>query len=68
MKIKPLFEQSEIGSISIEKLLEKYGIGDVEEYIKGNTIEPTTNYDNIDEWCELVNNYMKEGGQNINQE
>ena len=66
MKIKPLFTQDE--EISIHTVLEKYGIDDVEEYLKGNTIEPTTNYDNINEWCELVNKYMKEGDSKINQE
>ena len=66
MNIKSRFDTEE--EININSVLKKYGIKNVEEYLKGNTIEPTTNYDNIDEWCELVHKYMKEGGQNINQE
>ena len=66
MNIKPLFNN--ISEINISSILTKYGVDNVESYLKGNSIEPTTNYDNIDEWCEILNKYMKEGGSNINQE
>lgn len=60
MKIKPLFD--DIRDVTIDSILTKYGIDNVEEYLKGNSIEPTTNYDNIDEWCEMLNKYC-EGGE-----
>ena len=66
MKIRQMFD--EVEDISIESILTKCGVDDIESYLKGNSIEPTTNYDNIDEWCEILNKYMKEGGSNINQE
>lgn len=66
MKINPMFD--DIQEINISSILTKCGVDGVESYIKGNSIEPTTNYDNIDEWCEILNKYMKEGGSNINQE
>jgi hypothetical protein len=66
MKINQLY--SSISDISIESYLQKCGVDDIESYLKGNSIEPTTNYDNIDEWCHTLNKYMKEGGSNINQE
>jgi len=66
MKIKQLY--SDIKDISIESYLQKCGVEDIESYLKGNSIEPTTNYNNIDEWCKVLNKYMKEGGSNINQE
>ena len=55
MKINNLFNQDE--EITIESYLSKCGVEDVKEYIKGMTVEPTTHYDNIDEfakgmrWC-----------------
>ena len=64
MKIKSLFTQDE--ELSIDSILQKYGIQNVKEYLKGNTVEPTTNYDNIDEWCGLINKYVNGGGQNVN--
>lgn len=66
MKINPMFD--DVNEIDISSILTKYGVDDVESYLKGNSIEPTINYDNIDEWCEMLNKYMKEGGSNINQE
>lgn len=66
MKVKHLFDLTE--DITIESYLKKCGVEYVEEYLKGNTIEPTTNYKNINEWCELLHKYTEEGGQNINQE
>ena len=66
MKINPMFD--DVNEIDIESILTKYGVDDVESYLKGNSIEPTTNYDNIDEWCETLNKYIKGGGSNINQE
>ena len=66
LKIKKLFE--DIIDINIQSILTKYGIDNVEAYLKGNTTEPTTNYDNIDEWCELLNSYCEGGGYNVNQE
>ena len=64
MKIKQLY--SDISDVSIESYLQKCGIDDVESYLKGNSIEPTTNYDNIDKAKELILKYTEEGGQNFN--
>ena len=66
MKIKPLFNN--VSDVNILKYLEKCGIDNVDRYLKGNSIEPTTNYDNIDKAKELILKYTKEGGYNINQE
>ena len=57
MKIKAMFD--DVYEIDITSILNKYGVDDVEEYLKGNTVEPTTNYDNIDEWCEVLNKYIE---------
>ena len=56
MKIKPLFDN--VSDVNIHSYLEKCGIDDVDRYLKGNSIEPTTNYDNIDEWCIELNKYI----------
>ena len=66
MKIKPLFDN--VSDVNIHSYLEKCGIDDVKGYLKGNSIEPTINYDNIDKAKELILKYTKEGGYNINQE
>lgn len=66
MKVKELFQDGE--EITIESYLEKCGVDNVGEYLKGNSIESTEHYENIDEWCNVLNKYMKEGGSNINQE
>ena len=49
----------DVYEIDITSILNKQGVDDVEEYLKGNTVEPTTNYDNIDEWCEVLNKYIE---------
>ena len=67
MKIKPLFTQSEIDDLSIEKLLEKYGVKNPKKYLKGNTLESSSNYDNIEDAKQLILKYIG-GGSNINQE
>jgi len=66
MKVKQLFD--DVKDININSILLKYGVKNVDEYLKGNSIEPTTNYDNIDKWCGTLNNYMKEGDYNVNKE
>jgi len=66
MKVKQLFD--DVKDININSILLKYGVKNVDEYLKGNSIEPTTNYDNIDKWCGVLNNYMKEGDYNVNKE
>lgn len=45
--------------INIQSILTKSGIDNVEEYLKGNTTEPTTNYDNINEWCEVLHENLE---------
>lgn len=49
----------DVNDIEINSILTKYGIDDVDEYLRGNTVEPTTNYDNIDEWCEVLHKYIE---------
>lgn len=55
MKIKILYNESK--NININSYLSLCGVKNVESYIKGMTVEPTTHYDNIDEfvkgmrWC-----------------
>ena len=60
MKINALFDNVE--EIDINSILTKYGVEDIDEYLKGNTVEPTDNYDNIDEWCETLNRYIESNG------
>ena len=55
MNINSLFDNPY--DINIHNYLQKCGIDDVKGYLKGNSIEPTTNYDNIDEWCIELNYY-----------
>ena len=54
MKIKPLFTQDE--DITIHTLLEKYGIDDVEEYLKptGKYLESSLLYDNIEDGKDVI--------------
>lgn len=55
MNIKSLYNN--IKNININSYLSLCGVKNVESYIKGMTVEPTTHYDNIDEfvkgmrWC-----------------
>jgi single-stranded-DNA-specific exonuclease len=56
MKIKSMYD--DINDVTIESYLEKCGVDNVDEYLKGNSIESTTNYDNIDEWCDLLHKYI----------
>lgn len=57
MKIKKIFNQDEQYNININTYLSKCGVNNTEQYLKGMTVEPTTHYDNIDEfvkgmgWC-----------------
>ena len=53
MKIKELFDKSE--DITLENYLVKCGVDNVEEYLKGCTLEDDKNYNNIDKIKEIIN-------------
>ena len=54
MKINELFEKDE--PITLENYLTKCGVDNVEEYLKGCTLEDDEHYDNIDKIKEIVLN------------
>ncbi len=54
MKIKQLFDN--IQDINLKSYLFKCGIDNVEEYIKGCTLEDDKHYDNIDKVKEIIEN------------
>ena len=49
MKIKQLFNN--VQDITLKSYLSKCGVDNVEEYIKGCTLEDDKHYDNIDKIC-----------------
>jgi hypothetical protein len=52
MKIKQLFDN--IQDITLKSYLSKCGIDNVDEYIKGCTLEDDKRYDNIDKVKEII--------------
>lgn len=56
MKIKALFEDGE--PITLEKLLSKSGVENVEKYLKANSIDKGKDYVNIDKAKELFERYV----------
>lgn len=52
MKIKQLFNN--IQDITLKSYLSKCGIDNVDEYIKGCTLEDDKRYDNIDKVKEII--------------
>ena len=54
MKINELFDKGE--DINIQSYLTKCGVDNVEEYLKGCTLEDDKNYNNIDKIKEIVEN------------
>ena len=63
MEIKPLFFSYE--NITIEKYLEKCGVANISEYLKGgfNAIESPNKYENIDKGYEVL--FGKVGDANV---
>ena len=57
MKINNLFNQDE--EITIESYLSKCGVDDFNRYSKAMTVESTSNYDNIDKWCEALRGWFE---------
>lgn len=64
MKINPMFDN--VNEIDIESILRKCGVVSPKLYLKANTIEDFSHYDNIDKAKELILKHTKEGGQNFN--
>ena len=58
MKVKELFNNLE--DISIESYLSKFGVKNPTEYIKGQYVEPTKHYLNIDIAAKTIRYYMVE--------
>ena len=58
MKINPLFTNTD--DISIESYLSKFGVENPSEYIKGQYVEPTSHYQNIDIAAKTLRYYMVE--------
>ena len=56
MKVKELFDNSD--DISVESYLSKFNIKDPTEYIKGQYVEPTNHYKNIDIAAKTIQYYM----------
>lgn len=55
MKINPIFD--DVNEINIESILQKRGVVNPKLYLKANTIEDMTHYDNIDKAKELIIEY-----------
>lgn len=59
MKVNTLYKNNEMDNITIESYLNKCGIKDFDRYSKAMTVENTSNYDNIDKWCEALRGWFE---------
>ena len=64
MKVKPLFE--DVNDINIEELLSRYGVSNPMQYLKAQTIEDSSKYENIEQAKDLIMKYVKGGDANVN--
>ena len=65
MKINSLFKDS--SEITIHEFLSRCGVSNPEKYLTGQTVEPYTNYDNIEKCAEEIIKFItKEGDANVN--
>lgn len=53
----------DINDITIESYLEKCGVDNVDEYLKGNSIEPYINYDNIEDCAKEIIKWIKQDNE-----
>ena len=67
MKIKTLYQDNE--EITLESYLNKCGIDDIGEFIKGGAkgIEDCNNYDNMEKGYELILAHVLGGDDNVNE-
>ena len=66
MQINSLF--NDINDVTIEEILYRYGVENPKQYLKAQTIEDSSKYENIEKAKELIMKYVKGGDANVNQE
>lgn len=64
MKVKSMYD--DISEFSIEDYLSKCGVKNPKQYLKAQTIEDSSKYENIEKAKELIMKYMKGGDANVN--